>query len=63
MLLILCADKKCHNSKNCLRFAADPITQIQSTRKVRVEASLRQQGYEECSKFIQIKDLSHETHI
>jgi len=67
MLTILCADKKCKQKNSCLRYVTDPSAMMAKNRRVRVEASLRMTGFEECRKYVQINEtkdpLKYETHL
>ena len=60
MITVLCADKKCKQKSECVRFTVDPATALSADHRVRVESSLHDIGLEECKKFIQLKEVKYE---
>ena len=62
-LLSLCADAKCPENDTCLRYVSDPSTAMIKNHQVRIEASFRSVGLDECKKYIQIKKELYATHF
>lgn len=63
MFTVLCADKKCKQKNSCVRYVTDPAAQLGESHRIRVEASLHDIGFEECKKFVWIKEATYEIDI
>lgn len=50
-ITVLCADGKCVQRDNCLRFTVDPASELAANKRVRIEQTLRGKLDQDCKKF------------